>query len=46
VREAGGLLVAPDGSELGLLPGAVYGANSAPLLDELREALAGAPHRT
>jgi myo-inositol-1(or 4)-monophosphatase len=45
VREAGGLLVSPDGAELGLLPGPVYGANSAPLLHELREVLGGAPPR-
>lgn len=40
VREAGGVLSRPDGGELEIAPGAVRGANSAPLLDELREVLA------
>lgn len=36
VREAGGLLTRPDGSELDIAPGAVRGANGAELLEELR----------
>jgi myo-inositol-1(or 4)-monophosphatase len=40
VREAGGVLSRPDGGELEIAPGAVRGANSALLLDELREILA------
>lgn len=39
VREAGGTLSRPDGSELGILPGAVRGANSQTLLDALRGCL-------
>jgi myo-inositol-1(or 4)-monophosphatase len=39
VREAGGVLSAPDGSELELVTGAVRGANSGALLDELRGVL-------
>ncbi|MBT8489243.1 MAG: inositol monophosphatase [Gemmatimonadetes bacterium] len=39
VREAGGVLSRPDGGELELVPGAVRGANSAKLLEELRERL-------
>ncbi len=41
VREAGGVLARPDGSELGLTPGAVHGANSKALLDDLRAVLEG-----
>lgn len=40
VREAGGILTRPDGGELEIAPGAVRGANSTSLLDELREILA------
>lgn len=39
VREAGGVLARPDGSELELVPGAVRGANSPELLEELRATL-------
>lgn len=39
VREAGGVLSRPDGSELDMVPGAVRGANSAELLEELRRTL-------
>ncbi len=39
VREAGGILARPDGSELEIAPGAVRGANSHSLLEELRRAL-------
>lgn len=39
VREAGGVLSRPDGSELAMVPGAVRGANSAELLEELRRTL-------
>jgi myo-inositol-1(or 4)-monophosphatase len=39
VREAGGVLARPDGSDLGLEPGAVRGADSPGLLGELREVL-------
>jgi myo-inositol-1(or 4)-monophosphatase len=39
VREAGGLLSRPDGSTLQIEPGPVRGANSRPLLEELRVAL-------
>jgi myo-inositol-1(or 4)-monophosphatase len=41
VREAGGLLTDAAGRELGLVPGAVRGANRHALLDELRAVLAG-----
>ena len=36
VREAGGVLSRPDGTELDIAPGPVRGANRAELLDELR----------
>jgi myo-inositol-1(or 4)-monophosphatase len=36
VREAGGAMTLPDGSDLGLTPGAVRGANSRELLDALK----------
>jgi myo-inositol-1(or 4)-monophosphatase len=39
VREAGGLLSRPDGSELEIAPGPVRGANSPSLLTELRAVL-------
>lgn len=39
VREAGGVLARPDGSELELVPGPVRGANSPELLRELRDTL-------
>ena len=39
VREAGGVLARPDGSELDIAPGAVRGANSRALLGELGRAL-------
>ena len=39
VREAGGLLTRPDGSELDIAPGPVRGANSEALLEELHTAL-------
>lgn len=39
VREAGGVLSRPDGSELEISPGAVRGANGSKLLDELRATL-------
>ncbi|MGB1657188.1 MAG: inositol monophosphatase family protein [Longimicrobiales bacterium] len=39
VREAGGVLTRPDGSDLEIAPGKVRGANSRPLLDELRAVL-------
>lgn len=39
VREAGGVLSRPDGSELEIAPGRVRGANSPELLDELRAKL-------
>lgn len=39
VREAGGVLARPDGGELELAPGAVRGANSEELLEELRATL-------
>lgn len=39
VREAGGVLSRPDGSELDIVPGAVRGANSPELLVELRRTL-------
>ncbi len=39
VREAGGVLSRPDGTELEIAPGAVRGANSHPLLEELRAVL-------
>lgn len=39
VREAGGGLARPDGSDLDIMPGAVRGANSAALLAELRSCL-------
>lgn len=39
VREAGGVLSKPDGSELEISPGAVRGANGPELLDELRATL-------
>ncbi len=39
VREAGGVLSQADGSDLEIAPGAVRGANSAELLDELRRVL-------
>jgi myo-inositol-1(or 4)-monophosphatase len=42
VREAGGVLTRPDGSELTIATGPVRGANSYTLLEELRETLAGA----
>jgi len=35
VREAGGVLARPDGSELEMAPGPVWGANSKALLEEL-----------
>lgn len=39
VREAGGVLAGPDGSELQISPSAVRGANRRELLDELRGVL-------
>jgi len=39
VQEAGGVLTRPDGGGLEIAPGAVRGANSAELLDELRAVL-------
>lgn len=39
VREAGGVVSRPDGSELDIAPGPVRGANSADLLAELRATL-------
>lgn len=39
VREAGGVLSRPDGSDLEIAPGKVRGANSRALLDELRSTL-------
>mgnify|MGYP001825440991 CR=1 FL=1 len=39
VREAGGVLSRPDGSDLEIAPSAVRGANSKSLLQELRERL-------
>lgn len=39
VREAGGVLSTPDGSDLDIVPGAVRGANGRALLDELRACL-------
>jgi myo-inositol-1(or 4)-monophosphatase len=39
VREAGGRLCRPDGSDLEIAPGPVRGANSLPLLEELRAVL-------
>jgi myo-inositol-1(or 4)-monophosphatase len=39
VREAGGVLTTPDGSDLGMVPGPVRGANGASLLRELRDTL-------
>jgi len=39
VREAGGVLSGPDGSELDILPGPVRGANRPELLEELRATL-------
>ena len=39
VREAGGVLTTPDGSDLGMVPGPVRGANGASLLRELRNTL-------
>jgi myo-inositol-1(or 4)-monophosphatase len=41
VREAGGLIVGPDGGELTLSAGPVRGANNAEMLGELMEALRG-----
>lgn len=41
VREAGGIVTSPDGGDLDLRPGPVYGANSRALLDALRDVLAG-----
>ncbi|HUG36111.1 MAG TPA: inositol monophosphatase family protein, partial [Candidatus Limnocylindrales bacterium] len=41
VREAGGVLTRPDGSELDIAPGPVRGANHIALLEELREVLEG-----
>ena len=41
VREAGGVLARPDGTELDIAPGPVCGANSGELLEELREVLEG-----
>jgi len=41
VREAGGVLTRPDGSDLEIAPGKVRGANSRSLLDELRGVLDG-----
>jgi myo-inositol-1(or 4)-monophosphatase len=41
VREAGGVLVRPDGTDLDIAPGAVFGANSAKLLHELQSVLRG-----
>jgi myo-inositol-1(or 4)-monophosphatase len=41
VREAGGALARPDGSELGLHPGPLYGANSLELLEALSSVLEG-----
>lgn len=39
VREAGGVMTRPDGSELDMAPGAVRGANGDELLEELRGVL-------
>jgi len=39
VREAGGVLARPDGSELDIAPGRVRGANSPEMLTELRRVL-------
>lgn len=39
VREAGGILTRPDGTELDIEPGPVRGANGRALLDELRACL-------
>ena len=44
VREAGGVLARPDGTELELTPGAVRGANSPDLLAELRATLEDGDH--
>lgn len=41
VREAGGVLARPDGSPLGIEPGAVVGANTPALLESLTTTLAG-----
>jgi myo-inositol-1(or 4)-monophosphatase len=39
VREAGGVVTHPDGTPLGVVPGAVRAASSLPMLDRLREVL-------
>lgn len=39
VREAGGVLARPDGSELDIVPGKVRGANGPEMLEELRRTL-------
>jgi fructose-1,6-bisphosphatase/inositol monophosphatase family enzyme len=39
VREAGGVLTHPDGTELGIATGAVRGANGPEMLRELRRVL-------
>lgn len=40
VREAGGVVTRPDGSDLGLGPGRVRGANGREMLEQLRQVLA------
>ena len=41
VREAGGVLTRPDGTDVEIAPGPLYGANSPELLAELRSVLDG-----